>query len=129
MEITNILSHVHQSGPLPLSGWKPCGMCYNLWWVQEDWKLLEYPHCKGTKPKDPTHYINDYKMDELADLLWLGGILARHGTDAYRDAWSHLQKALVHYLYGFDATQADMRTAANELFQYAEQVEKHVQAG
>jgi hypothetical protein len=55
--------------------------------------------------------------------------LARHGTDAYRDAWSHLQKALVHYLYGFDATQADMRTAANELFQYAEQVEKHAEAG
>jgi hypothetical protein len=37
--------------------------------------------------------------------------------------------AIVHYLYGFDAAQADMRAAANELFQYAEQVEKHVQAG
>jgi hypothetical protein len=60
---------------------------------------------------------------------WLGGIFARHGTHAYRNAWSHLQKALVHYLYGFDATQAEMPTAANELFQYAEQVEKHVQAG
>jgi hypothetical protein len=94
--------------------------------MQEDWKLVEYPHCKGTKPKDPTHYINDYaicvlyehqRLYELADLLWLGGILARHGADAYRDAWSHSQKALVHYLYGFDATEADMRTAANELFQ------------
>jgi hypothetical protein len=77
-------------------------MCDKLWQMQEDWpirKLVEYPHCKGTKPKDSTHYINDYKMEELADLLWLGGILTRHGADAYRDAWTHLQKALasVHY--------------------------------
>lgn len=34
----------------------------------------------------------------------------------------------MHYLYGFDAKVEEMRAAANELFKYAEAVEKHVQA-
>jgi hypothetical protein len=33
---------------------------------------------------------------------------------------------LAHYLFGFEATEADMRTASNNLHSYAELVEKYV---
>lgn len=97
--------------------------------MQKEWDLIEYPHCKGAKPRDPTHYINDLKMEELADLLWIGGVLANKAPAGFKKAWGHLQPALVHYLYGFEATEHDIRTASNNLYKYAELIETHVQAG
>jgi hypothetical protein len=97
--------------------------------LQKEWALIQFPHGKGSNPREPTHYIKDLKMEELADLLWLSGVLARHGSDTFCQAWSHLRKAVVHYLYGYDATVLEMRTASNEVRKYADLMEKHVQAG
>jgi hypothetical protein len=68
-------------------------------------------------------------MEEFADMLWLGGILARHETVVFCTAWSHVRYAVVHYLFGVEATADDTRSAENRLFQNAEAIEKHVQAG
>jgi hypothetical protein len=96
--------------------------------MQEEWARIEFPHGKGSKPRDPTHYIKDLKMEELSDLLWLGGVLAKNGTSAWCRAWHHLRQACVHYLFGYDATEQETRTASNELRAYAELMEKHVQS-
>jgi hypothetical protein len=96
---------------------------------QGDWDVVEYPHCKGSKPRNPIKYISSYKMEELADLLWIGGIAAKHATDEFRHAWGHLRDAAEHYLYGFDALRQQQREAANSLFQYGECIEKQVLKG
>ncbi len=97
--------------------------------LQDDWDCVEYPHGKASKPRDPVKYIKDYKMEEVADLLWIGGIAAKHATSAWRAAWGHLRTACIHYLYGFDADECAIRTAHNHLWSYAETCEHAVKGG
>jgi hypothetical protein len=96
--------------------------------LQDEWGRIEYPHGKGAKPQDPTHYILDLKMEELADLLWIGGVIARHGSTEFRKAWGFLQPACVHYLFKFDSQQRDMDKAAANLRSYAKLIEQLVKA-
>jgi hypothetical protein len=97
--------------------------------MQDEWARIEYPHGKGGRPQDPTHYILDLKMEELADLLWLGGVIARHGSAEFRAAWGFLQPACVHYLFNFVSRERDMNEAAESLRSYANLVEELVKAG
>lgn len=90
---------------------------------------MEYPHGKGRKPRDPAKHVLTYKMEEVADLLWVGGLAAEHATPEWRLAWSHLRAACEHYLFGFDATEAECRAAHNRLWEYAECLEYCVAAG
>jgi hypothetical protein len=94
--------------------------------VQADWNCVLYPHGKASKPRDPVQYIQDYKMEEVADLLWIGGIAAKHATEAWQTAWEHLRAACEHYVYGFDSTEDDCRQAHNRLYAYAELCEEAV---
>lgn len=35
-------------------------------------------------------------MEEVADLLWVGGLAATHASAQWREAWSHLRAACEH---------------------------------
>jgi hypothetical protein len=74
-------------------------------------------------------YIQDYKMEEVADLLWIGGIAAVHATTEWRAAWGHLRTACQHYLFGFEASEAECRQAHARLWCYAESCENAVKTG
>lgn len=65
-------------------------------------------------------------MEELGDLVFVGGIIAREGTIFCRRVWGHLQQASVHYLYGFNA---DMYAAHEHLKTYARLLEQLCQDG
>jgi hypothetical protein len=97
--------------------------------MQADWNCVEYPHGKASKPRDPVKYILDYKMEEVADLLWIGGIAAKHATEEWRTAWGNLRTACQHYLFGFDAKEHECRQAHACLWNYAECCENAVKAG
>jgi hypothetical protein len=90
---------------------------------------IEYSHGKGSKPEDPTHAILEYKMEQLADLLWVGGVIARQGSSTYQKAWGYLRPACVNYLFGLDATSSQMVMAAESLRKYANLVEELVAHG
>jgi hypothetical protein len=65
-------------------------------------------------------------MEEIANLLWLGHILARHGPPGFQALWSQLRPAAVHYIYGFNATQEACQEAAKKLRCYAVSTEEMV---
>jgi hypothetical protein len=65
----------------------------------------------------------------LADLLWVGGVIARQGFSTYQKAWGYLQPACVHYLFGLDATSSQMVMAAENHRKYANLVEELVVHG
>lgn len=90
---------------------------------------MEYPHGKGRKSRDPTEHILTYKMEEVGDLLWVGGLAYTHASHLWRMAWSHLRAACEHYLFGFDADEQRCRAAHNRLYNYAECCEEAVKAG
>jgi hypothetical protein len=54
-------------------------------WVKDDRKHIEDAH--GSRPEDPSHAILDYKMEQLADLLWIGGVIAKQGSSTFQKAW------------------------------------------
>jgi hypothetical protein len=68
-------------------------------------------------------------MEELADLLWIGGVIARHASNEFREAWGYLQHACAHYLFRFDAQEIDMLKAAASLRSYADLIEGLVKLG
>jgi hypothetical protein len=68
-------------------------------------------------------------MEEVADLLWIGGIAAKHATSEWRTAWGHLLASCQHYLFGFQANEVEMRQAHSHLWSYAECLEDAVKSG
>jgi hypothetical protein len=68
-------------------------------------------------------------MEEVADLLWIGGIAAKHATADWRVAWGHLRAACQHYLFGFTATEHQCRMAHARLYKFAELCEEAVISG
>ena len=97
--------------------------------LQADWECVEYPHGKSNRPRDPVQYILDYKMEEVADLLWIGGIAAYFATKDWQEAWGHLRAACEHYLFGFEADEVQCRAAHMRLYTYAECCERAVIKG
>jgi len=73
-------------------------------------------------------HIKGYTMEELANLIWIGDIIAHNGPDGFRNLWRMLQPAVKHYIFGFDATEPDFRAAHAQLRSYAEEVESRVVA-
>lgn len=65
-------------------------------------------------------------MEELSNLIWIGGLLAMLGPPRFKELWSHLQPALQHYMYGFNASVAEMCAAAERLRKYACKLEQLV---
>lgn len=109
-------------------------MLLSFWLVtsarfQGDWDQVEYPHVKGSKPRDPFRLLSDFKMEELGDLLWIGGIAAKHASPQFQEAWGHLRYAAEHYLYGFTSDEPEQKKARERLFQYGELIEQAVKAG
>jgi hypothetical protein len=88
--------------------------------VQADWDCVEHPHGKAVRPRDPVKYILDYKMEEVADLLWIGGIAVKHASSVWGTAWGHLRAACHHYLFGFEASEEECSHAHAHLWAYAE---------
>lgn len=74
-------------------------------------------------------YGKSYVMEELANLIWLGGLLAEAGPPGFRRLWGFLQPALQHYLYGWNATVEDIHAAAANMRNYAQELERGVIAG
>jgi hypothetical protein len=68
-------------------------------------------------------------MEEVADLLWIGGLAATLATGQWRLAWSHLRAACEHYLFGYDADEVKMRAGHIRLYKFAECCEEAVKAG
>lgn len=97
--------------------------------LQDEWDCIKFPHGMSGKPRDPFHYIKDYKMEEVAMLLWIFGIAASHATPEWLELWQHLRDACTHYLYGFSATEQQCREGHNHLCAYAECVENAVKMG
>lgn len=97
--------------------------------MQNEWENVEYPHGKSRPVREPTQYIRDYKMDEIGDLIWIGGIMSKHASGTFQKAFGHLQAAAAHYLFGFDATASMCRDAAHQLYTYAEDIEMEVKSG
>jgi hypothetical protein len=88
--------------------------------MQATWSMLQVPHNTNTKPGDPTKKVSSYKMDDLAFLLWAGGCIAMHGPDTFQTLWSHIRAAATHYLFGYDASETDMRRAAEHVLKYSQ---------
>ena len=65
-------------------------------------------------------------MEEYANLLWVGYILANNGPNGFKTLWSLLRPAVVHYLYGFNATEEECHEAEVSLQKYAALQEKMI---
>lgn len=97
--------------------------------LQDDWEATKFPHCKGSGMPDPAKLISSFKMEELALLLSLGGIAAKHASEEFRDAWKCLRTAAEHYLYDFNSSPHQATFAFNELFEYGRLIECQVVNG
>jgi hypothetical protein len=74
-------------------------------------------------------YCKSYTLEETSNLIWIGSLLAYRAPADFRKLWGYLQPALVHYLYGSDASEAAIRTAALNIRRYEKEMEKFVIAG
>ena len=66
-------------------------------------------------------------MEELSNLIWLGGAIAELGPSGFQCLWSFMHKFLKHYIYGADEHGREQKLAAmTALFTYAECLEQLV---
>jgi hypothetical protein len=91
--------------------------------VQESWKGVTLPHCFGTTPRNPVDHINQMKMEEVTNLLWIGFLMSENGPAGFRQLWRHLRHAAKHYLYDFENDQYSSEAAAGAIRKYAEELE------
>jgi hypothetical protein len=68
-------------------------------------------------------------MEELANLIWIGCLIAYTGPPGFQKLWRELQPALQHYIYGFDATGDAMLSAARHLKQFAIYLDEYAVSG
>jgi hypothetical protein len=94
--------------------------------MQESWKHIGFPHAFASPPRDPVRFLARFKMEETANLLWVGHILAKHGPPGFQQLWSLLRPAATHYIYGFNASQEACDDAADLLRVYAILLERMV---
>jgi hypothetical protein len=71
-------------------------------------------------------YINSYTLEELANLIWIGCFISAVAPKGFQQLWAKLQPAVKHYLFGFDAKEADMRSAAKDMLEFARTIEAMV---
>jgi hypothetical protein len=65
-------------------------------------------------------------MEEIANLLWVGHILAKNGPDKFQLLWSALRPAATHYIYGLNAGRDACNRAADQIQLYAVLLEQMV---
>jgi hypothetical protein len=73
-----------------------------------------------------TKYINSYTLEELANLVWIGCLINAVAPKGFQQLWKKLQPALKHYLFGFEARETDMRSAAKSMLDFARMLEEMV---
>ena len=71
-------------------------------------------------------YIDGYTMDHLANLIWVGGIIAAAGPPGFKALRRDLQPALQHYIFGHGADEAAMRKAHGHVRSFCCTLEKLV---
>jgi hypothetical protein len=94
--------------------------------VQGAWKHIGFPHAFASSPRDPILFLRRYKMEEIANLLWVGHLLAKHGPEKFQLLWSALRPAATHYIYGLNAGRDACNTAADQMQVYATLLEQMV---
>jgi hypothetical protein len=62
-------------------------------------------------------------MEEVANLLWVGYILAENGPPGFQTLWSLLAPPARHYVYGMNDSAAACEAAADQLHEYAVELE------
>jgi len=63
-------------------------------------------------------------MEELSNLIWLGGVIAEQGPHEFKRLWRPFRAALEHYIYGFSNKKAtDSEFAHRCLWAYAAAVD------
>ncbi len=65
-------------------------------------------------------------MEEIANLLWVGHVFAKHGPAKFQQLWSALRPAATHYIYGLDADSNACNNAADQIQVYAILLEQMV---
>ena len=90
---------------------------------------VRFPYGFNRPYTDVTVRAKAYLLDELANLIWIGGVVAFYGPPGFQELWTHLRAALKHHLYGVDATEDDMCAAAASLRKYACLLEQMVLRG
>jgi hypothetical protein len=82
----------------------------DVWYVaptlQEAWKRIGFPHAFASPPRHPVRFLARFKMEETANLLWVGHMLAKHGLHGFQQLWSLVRPAATHYIYGISASHA-----------------------
>jgi hypothetical protein len=68
-------------------------------------------------------------MEEKANLLWVGYVLAENGPPGFQHLWQILIPAVTHYIYGLNANQAACERAAQRIREYATTLERMVISG
>ena len=92
--------------------------------VQAAWKKIGYPHAFASSPRDPIKFLSRFKMEEFANLLWVGHILAENGPVGFQTLWKLFRPAAAHYIYGFNSSGDACKEAASSLLKYAITIEK-----
>lgn len=65
-------------------------------------------------------------MEEYANTLVIGCLIARCGPPGFKKLWRHATGFARHYLFNFDPTEAQTRAAVAHLKAYACEMEKLV---
>lgn len=73
-----------------------------------------------------TKYISSYTLEELANLVWIGCLISASAPRGFQQLWALLQPAVKHYLFGFEASEGAMRSAANSMLEFARTLERMV---
>ena len=50
-------------------------------------------------------------MEEAGNMVWIGRMVAKHGSPAFQRVWKDLQPVLQHHLFAVEPSAADFRSA------------------
>lgn len=92
-------------------------------------KRIKLPATFNRTYRDVVAHCKQYTMEELANLVFLGCLFAKHAPPGFQGLWKMLQPVVYHYLFARDATAEDRQAAARNAHAYASAVEQHVAAG
>ena len=87
---------------------------------------LHYPRGFNRNYRDVITHIDGYTMEEYANLIWIGDIIASKGPVGFQQLWAPLRAASQHYIYGTDDSDAAKARGAANMRQFAEELERLV---
>jgi hypothetical protein len=80
---------------------------------------ITYPSGFNRQYRCVIDYIKSYVMEELANLVFVGCLVAKLGPPGFQRLWKEVQPAVWHYIYGFQDNKTDQQQAANHMRNYA----------